>query len=58
MSIVAILTAAKANADTILAVWLVLEQLLAANKKIKANSTFQLVSNLVGNVLKKNATKK
>jgi hypothetical protein len=36
MSVAVILGALKANADTILALWLVLEQLLAANKKIKA----------------------
>ena len=58
MSFAAIFAVLKANADTILAVWLVLEQYLAANKKIKANSSSQLVLNLVGNVLKKNAAKK
>jgi hypothetical protein len=58
MSVAVILGALKANADTILALWLVLEQLLAANKKIKANSSAQLVLNLITNLVKKNATKK
>lgn len=31
----------------ILGIWLLIEQLLAANPNIKANSTFQLVSNLI-----------
>jgi hypothetical protein len=57
MSVAAIFSAIKANADTILAVWLVLEQLIAANKNIKANSTSQLVLNLVGQLVKKNASK-
>ena len=47
----------KANSEIILAVWLVFEQYLAANKKIKANSTLQLVINLVGQLVKKNAAK-
>ena len=57
MTFAAIIATVKANADTILAVWLVLEQLLAANKNIKANSTAQLVLNLVGKAVKKNAIK-
>jgi hypothetical protein len=57
MSFAVILGALKANADTILALWLVFEQYLAANRKIKANSTAQLVLNLVTNLVKKNATK-
>ena len=57
MSVAVILGALKANADTILALWLVLEQLLAANKKIKANSSAQLVLNLVTSLVKKNAAK-
>ena len=57
MSVAVILGALKANADTILALWLVLEQLLAANKKIKANSSAQLVLNLVTGLVKKNAAK-
>jgi hypothetical protein len=57
MSLAAILAALKANADTILAIWLVVEQLLAANKNIKANSTSQLVLNAVTTLIKKNAAK-
>jgi hypothetical protein len=57
MSLAAILAALKANADTILAIWLVVEQLLAANKNIKANSTFQLILNAVTALIKKNAAK-
>jgi hypothetical protein len=47
----------KANSDIILAAWLILEQYLAANKKIKANSTSQLVVNLIDTLVKKNAAK-
>jgi hypothetical protein len=57
MSFAVILGALKTNADTILALWLVFEQYLAANKKIKANSTAQLVLNLVTNLVKRNAAK-
>jgi hypothetical protein len=47
MSFAALLAFIEANGATILGIWLLLEQLLAANTKIKANSTFQLVSNVV-----------
>ncbi len=57
MSLAAILAILKANADTILAIWLVVEQLLAANKNIKANSTSQLILNAVTALIKKNAAK-
>jgi hypothetical protein len=57
MSLAAILAALKANADTILAIWLVVEQLLAANKNIKANSTSQFILNAVTALIKKNAAK-
>jgi hypothetical protein len=57
MSLAVIFGALKANADTILALWLVFEQYIAANKKIKANSTLQLVLNVVSNLVKKNAVK-
>jgi hypothetical protein len=36
-----------AHSAEILGIWLLIEQLLAANPNIKANSTFQLVSNLI-----------
>jgi len=51
------MAALKANSEIILAAWLVFEQYLAANKKIKANSTAQLVVNLVDALVKKNAAK-
>ena len=57
MSIAALLAALKANADTVLALWLIFEQYLAVNRKIKANSTSQLVLNLIANLVKKNAAK-
>lgn len=57
MSIAALLAALKANSDIILTVWLLLEQYLAANKKIKANSTAQLVMQGVDFLVKKNAGK-
>jgi len=53
MSFAALLAFLEANGTTILGIWLLLEQLLAANKKIAANSTFQLVSNIVKVLLKK-----
>jgi hypothetical protein len=50
--------AVAANKTTILAVWVLFEQYLAANPKIKANSTLQLVVNLsdmaIRNYFKKN----
>ena len=57
MSLAAILAVLKANADVILSVWLILEQLLAANKSIKANSTSQLLLNAISSLVKKNAGK-
>ena len=51
------LAAVKANGEIILAAWLLFEQYLAANKKIKANSTLQLAVNLVDALIKKNAAK-
>jgi hypothetical protein len=47
-----------AHAAEILGIWVLLEQLIAANPKMKANSTFQLISNGVKAVLGKAATKK
>ena len=46
-----------AHAVEILGIWILLEQLLASNDKIKANSTFQLVSNLIKTLLGKFAKK-
>lgn len=53
MSLAALLAFLQANGTTILGIWLLIEQLLAANTKIKANSTFQLVSNIIKTVLAK-----
>jgi hypothetical protein len=47
-----------AHAAEILGIWVLFEQLLAANSKIKANSTFQLISNGIKALLGKAATKK
>jgi hypothetical protein len=47
-----------AHAAEILGIWVLLEQLIAANPKIKANSTFQLVSNGIKALLGKAAIKK
>jgi hypothetical protein len=46
-----------AHAVEILGIWVLVEQLLAANKKIKANSTFQLISNLIKTFLSKSSKK-
>ena len=53
MSLAALIAFLEANGATILGFWLLLEQLLAANPKIKANSTFQLVSNIIKVIFKK-----
>jgi len=47
-----------AHAAEILGIWVLLEQLIAANPKIKANSTFQLISNGIKALLGKAAVKK
>lgn len=47
-----------AHAAEILGIWVLLEQLIAANPKMKANSTFQLVSNGIKALLGKAAIKK
>lgn len=46
-----------AHAVEILGIWVLVEQLLASNSKIKANSTFQLISNLIKTLLSKSAKK-
>lgn len=46
-SIAAIYAFITAHSAEILGIWLLIEQMLAANPNIKANSTFQLVSNLI-----------
>jgi len=47
-----------AHAAEILGIWVLLEQLIAANPKVKANSTFQLISNGIKALLSKAASKK
>ena len=47
-----------AHAAEILGIWVLAEQLIAANPKVKANSTFQLVSNCIKALLGKAAIKK
>lgn len=46
-AIAAIYAFITAHTAEILGIWLLIEQLLASNPNIKANSTFQLVSNLI-----------
>lgn len=57
MSLAALAAFLNANGTWILALWLVFEQYVAANEKLKANSTLQLIINLVKNVLGKFAKK-
>ena len=47
-----------AHAAEILGIWVLLEQIIAANPKMKANSTFQLISNGIKALLGKAALKK
>jgi hypothetical protein len=57
MSLAALLVFLEANGTWILALWVAFEQYIAANDKLKANSTLQLVINLVKNLLGKFAKK-
>jgi len=47
----------EANGTWVLALWVAFEQYIAANEKLKANSTLQLVVNLGKNILGKFAKK-
>jgi len=47
-----------AHAAEILGIWVFLEQLIAANPKMKSNSTFQLISSGIKNLLGKVPAKK
>lgn len=58
MSLAATLAFLEANGTWILALWLVFEQYVASNEKLKANSTLQLLINLGKNFLGKFAKKK
>lgn len=51
MSLAALIAFLEANGTTLLGIWILFEQLLAANSKIAANSTFQLVSNVIKSLL-------
>lgn len=46
MSIAALIAFLEANGTWILALWIAFEQFIAANDKLKANSTLQLVVNV------------
>jgi hypothetical protein len=46
MSLAALIAFLEANGTWILALWLVFEQYIAANDKLKSNSTLQLIINL------------
>lgn len=46
MSVAALIAFLEANGTWILALWIAFEQYIAANEKLKANSTLQLVVNL------------
>jgi len=50
----ALIAAVAANKELLLVLWLVLEQWLASTKKIKANSSLQLLVNLINASLKQN----
>ena len=57
MSLAALIAFLEANGTWILALWLVFEQYIAANEKLKANSTLQLVVNVGKQFLGKFAKK-
>jgi hypothetical protein len=46
MSLAALIAFLEVNGTWILALWLVFEQYIGSNEKLKANSTLQLVINL------------
>lgn len=54
MSCGALVAAFMANKELLLVLWLVFEQWLGNTKKIKANSTLQLLVNLINASLKQN----
>lgn len=55
MSLAALIAFLEANGTTILALWLVFEQWLAASR-FKSNSTLQLIVNVVRAIFLKNKT--
>ena len=54
MSCGALIAAVAANKELLLVLWLVFEQWLGNTKKFKANSTLQLLVNLINASLKQN----
>jgi hypothetical protein len=57
MSLAALIAFLEVNGTWILALWVAFEQYIAANNKLKANSTLQLVINLGKKFLGKFAKK-
>ena len=57
MTLAALLAFMEANGVWILTLWVAFEQFVAANEKLKANSTLQLIINAGKNVLGKFAAK-
>jgi hypothetical protein len=57
MSLAALFAFLEANGTWILALWVAFEQYIAANEKLKANSTLQLVINFGKKLLGKFAKK-
>ena len=57
MSCGALIAAFMANKELLLVLWLVFEQWLGNTKKIKANSSLQLLVNLINASLKQNQDK-
>jgi hypothetical protein len=53
MTLAAILAFLEANGTWILALWIAFEQFIAANQKLKSNSTLQLIVNSVKPILEK-----
>jgi hypothetical protein len=53
MTLAAIIAFLEANGTWILALWIVFEQFIAANDKLKSNSTLQLIVNGVKSLLEK-----
>ena len=53
MSLAALIAFLEANGTWVLALWLVFEQYIASNDKLKSNSTLQLIINVVKNFLGK-----
>lgn len=58
MTLTAFLALVEANAGTIFAIWIIFEQYLAANPKLKANSTLQLVVGALSVLVRKLASNK